>query len=131
MEQKNRIPRIAAIPGDGIGTEVIEAGLTVLSVLEKREAFRFEVERFDWGSDHYLRHGRMMPADGLERIRGLDAILFGSAGDPRVPDHVRLWGLRPAVCQGLEQYANVRPTRYRRRVVSGKSVSVLVVPEWG
>src|SRR3546814_9109867 len=110
MEQKNRIHRIAAIPGDGIGTEVIEAGLTVLSVLEKREAFRFEVERFDRGSDHYLRHGRMMPADGLERIRGLDELLFGSAGDPPVPDPVRLWGLRLAICPGFDQYRSEEHT---------------------
>lgn len=111
MSSKNRVYRIAAIPGDGIGSEVIEAGLTVLSALERQESFRFEVEHFDWGSDYYMRHGRMMPQDGLDRIRGADAILFGSAGDPRVPDHVTLWGLRLAICQGFDQYANVRPAR--------------------
>ncbi|MFN4088920.1 MAG: tartrate dehydrogenase [Alphaproteobacteria bacterium] len=111
MDGTQRSYRIAAIPGDGIGTEVIEAGLAVLAALESRESFRCEIERFDWGSDFYLRHGRMMPADGLDRIRGVDAILFGSAGDPRVPDHVTLWGLRLAICQGFDQYANVRPAR--------------------
>ncbi len=104
--------RIAAIPGDGIGPEVIGAGLTVLQTLERREgSFRLEVSHFDWGSDYYRRTGLMMPADGLDQIRAMDAIYFGAVGDPQVPDHVTLWGLRLAICQGFDQYANVRPTR--------------------
>ncbi len=104
--------RIAAIPGDGIGVEVVEAGLEVLEALAASDpGLAFEIERFDWGSERYLRTGRMMPEDGLERLDGRHAILFGSAGDPRVPDHITLWGLRLAICQGLDQYANVRPSR--------------------
>ena len=73
--------------------------------------FRFEFENFDWGGDYYREHGEMMPADGLDALRDKDAILFGSAGDPHIPDHVTLWGLRLKICQGFDQYANVRPTR--------------------
>ncbi len=104
--------RIASIPGDGIGKEVVPAGERVLEALaESSGDFRFEFRRFDWSADHYRRHGVMMPADGLEQIRDCDAILFGSAGDPQLPDHVTLWGLRLKICQGFDQYANVRPTR--------------------
>lgn len=107
-----KVHRIAAIPGDGIGREVIAAGIEALRAVEEREpGFRLDFETFPWGSDHYLEHGRMIEEGGLERLKGFDAILFGSAGDPRVPDHVTLWGLRLAICQGFDQYANVRPTR--------------------
>jgi tartrate dehydrogenase/decarboxylase / D-malate dehydrogenase len=111
--------RIAAIPGDGIGQEVIAAGLEVLEVLRSREAeLRLEVATFEWGSDHYRRHGRMMPADGLDRLRGFDAIYFGAVGAPDIPDDVTLWGLRLAICQGFDQYANVRPARLLPGVTS-------------
>ena len=104
--------RIAAIPGDGIGPEVLDAGLKALTVLEEREpGFKLHVETFPWGSDYYRRHGRMMPDDGIERLRAFDAIYFGAVGDPDIPDHVTLWGLRLAICQGFDQYANVRPAR--------------------
>jgi tartrate dehydrogenase/decarboxylase / D-malate dehydrogenase len=104
--------RIASIPGDGIGKEVVPAGQHVLEALATSEgSFRFEFESFDWGGDHYRAHGAMMPANGLDRLRDKDAILFGSAGDPDIPDHITLWGLRLKICQGFDQYANVRPTR--------------------
>ena len=107
-----RTYKIAAIPGDGIGTEVIAAGLEALAVCARRDGgFRLAVENFDWGSDYYKRHGVMMPADGLGRLRPFDAIYFGAVGAPDVPDHVTLWGLRLAICQPFDQYANVRPTR--------------------
>jgi tartrate dehydrogenase/decarboxylase / D-malate dehydrogenase len=106
-----RTHRVAAIPGDGIGREVIEAGLLVLGALEPREGFALEVERLDWGSEHYRRTGLMMPEDGLDRLRPFDAIYFGAVGAPDIPDHVTLWGLRLAICQGFDQYANVRPAR--------------------
>ena len=101
--------RIASIPGDGIGGEVISAGLEVLEAVAARAGFALEVGHFDWGSERYLETGAMMPADGLDQLRPYDAIYFGSAGDPRVPDHVSLWGLRLAICQPFDQYANVRP----------------------
>jgi tartrate dehydrogenase/decarboxylase / D-malate dehydrogenase len=104
--------RIATIPGDGIGKEVVPAGAEVLNALAASGShFRFEFENFGWGGDWYRAHGEMMPADGLDAIRDKDAILFGSAGDPDIPDHITLWGLRLKICQGFDQYANVRPTR--------------------
>jgi tartrate dehydrogenase/decarboxylase/D-malate dehydrogenase len=104
--------RIATIPGDGIGKEVIPAGQRVMEALAATsETFRFEFESFGWGGDWFRRHGVMMPEDGLDALRDKDAILFGSAGDPHIPDHVTLWGLRLKICQGFDQYANVRPTR--------------------
>ncbi len=111
-----RTYRIACIPGDGIGKEVIPAGQAVLEALaaamgDGDDAFGFHFTGFDWGGDYYRQHGVMMPEDGLDALRGMDAILFGSAGDPDIPDHVTLWGLRLKICQGLDQYANVRPTR--------------------
>ena len=104
--------KIAAIPGDGIGTEVISAGVEVLKFMAKQgKQFSVEVETFPWGADYYLQHGQMMPEDGRETLRHFDAIYFGSAGDPRIPDHITLWQLRLNICQGFEQYANVRPSR--------------------
>ncbi|MEL7163897.1 MAG: tartrate dehydrogenase [Pseudomonadota bacterium] len=104
--------KIAAIPADGIGPEVIAAGLHVLDALAAREAdVAFDVTRFDWGSDFFRRHGVMMPDDGLDQLKPFDAIFFGAVGAPDVPDHVTLWGLRLPICQGFDQYANVRPTR--------------------
>ena len=103
---------IATIPGDGIGKEVVPAGQQVLAALAaSSDSFRFAFEDFDWGGDYYRKHGVMMPADGLDALRGKDAILFGSAGDPDIADHITLWGLRLKICQGFDQYANVRPTR--------------------
>lgn len=111
--------RIAAIPGDGIGAEVVSAGVEVMNALARRyNTFTFDVDTFDWGGDRYKREGAMMPADGLDRIRHHDAILFGSAGHPDIPDHVTLWGLRLAICQSFDQYANVRPTRVLPGIVS-------------
>lgn len=104
--------RIAAIPGDGIGPEAIEAGLEVLRTLESRDGgFKLQVTTYPWGSEYYRRHGRMMAADALDQLRPADAIYFGAVGAPDVPDHVTLWGLRLAICQGFDQYANVRPAR--------------------
>jgi len=103
---------IALVPGDGIGKEVVPAGRQVLEALGGADSeFRLEFAQFDWGGNYYRAHGMMMPADGLEALKGKDAILFGSAGDPNIPDHITLWGLRLKICQGLDQYANVRPTR--------------------
>lgn len=103
---------IATIPGDGIGKEVVPAGRQVLEALAAASSgFQFTFEDFDWGGDYYRKHGVMMPDHGLDALRGKDAILFGSAGDPDIPDHITLWGLRLKICQGFDQYANVRPTR--------------------
>jgi tartrate dehydrogenase/decarboxylase/D-malate dehydrogenase len=103
--------RIASIPGDGIGTEVIPAGLEVLQALSSREDFSLKTTSFDWSSDRYVRTGAYIPAGGLEELKKFDAIFFGAVGAPDVPDHVSLWGLRLPICQGFDQYANVRPSR--------------------
>jgi len=111
--------RIAAIPGDGIGKEVIPASLAVLQTLQQRCGdFELLVDEFPWGSDYYRQTGRMMPEDGLEVLRKYAAIYFGAVGDPHLPDDVTLWGLRLRICQGFDQYANVRPTRILPGIVS-------------
>jgi tartrate dehydrogenase/decarboxylase / D-malate dehydrogenase len=127
---------IAAIPGDGIGTEVISAGVEVLHALAQRDgSFQFKVDQFDWGSEYYKKHGIMMPENGRDQIRKHDAILFGSAGAPDVPDHITLWGLRLAICQPFDQYANVRPTRILPGITSplrnvhGKELDWVIVRE--
>ena len=108
----SKIYRIACIPGDGIGKEVGPAGQAVLQALaDTQPGLGFDFTSYGWGGDWYRAHGEMMPADGLDALRDKDAILFGSAGDPHIPDHVTLWGLRLKICQGFDQYANVRPTR--------------------
>lgn len=107
-----RIHKVAAIPGDGIGPEVIAAGLEVLETCAQRDGgFSLKVEHFDWGSDYYKKHGVMMPEGGADTLRPFDAIYFGAVGAPDIPDHITLWGLRLAICQPLDQYANVRPAR--------------------
>jgi tartrate dehydrogenase/decarboxylase/D-malate dehydrogenase len=110
---------IAAIPGDGIGTEVVAAGIEVLTALARRDGgFAVKFDQFDWGGEYYKRHGRMMPENGRDLIRRHDAILFGSAGHPEIPDHITLWGLRLAICQPFDQYANDRPTRVLAGITS-------------
>lgn len=111
--------RIASIPADGIGPEVIDAGIAVLKQLSKTYGtFSFDFTHFPWSSDFYLEHGKYIPDGGLEQLKKFNAILFGAVGDQRVPDHVSLWGLRLAICQPLQQYANVRPTRVLKGVTS-------------
>jgi tartrate dehydrogenase/decarboxylase/D-malate dehydrogenase len=110
---------IAAIPADGIGPEVINAGVEALGALQRRCGdFRLRITTFDWGSDYYRRHGVMMPEDGVEQLKAFDAIYFGAVGAPDVPDHITLWGLRLRICQTFDQYANVRPTRILPGVIT-------------
>jgi tartrate dehydrogenase/decarboxylase / D-malate dehydrogenase len=106
--------RIAVIPGDGVGKEVVAAGREVLDAVAAQSggSFSFEWTEFPWGSAYFADTGRMMPQDGLEQLRGYDAIYFGAVGWRTVPDHVSLWGLRLAICQGLDQWANIRPVRF-------------------
>jgi len=135
--QAERRFKIAVIPGDGIGTEVVPEGLRVLDRLAALSGDRlgFEYETFPWGCRHYLETGRMMDPDGLENLAAFDAIYFGAVGWPGVPDHVSLWGLRLAICQGFDQYACVRPVRLLPGVPSplkaatGETVDWVVVRE--
>ena len=123
--------KIASIPGDGIGNEVIPAGIEVLKMLE--DGFRLEFERFDWSSKRYVETGRYIPEGGLEKLKRFDAIFFGAVGAPDVPDHLSLWGLRLPICQGFDQYANVRPSRVLPGITSplanGKEIDWVIVRE--
>ena len=125
--------RIAAIPGDGIGNEVIPAGLDVLQALAPKEGFELRFESFDWSSERYKKKGAYIPDGGLEALKKFDAILFGAVGAPDVPDHISLWGLRLPICQGFDQYANVRPTRVLAGVKSpldkGQEIDWVIVRE--
>ena len=111
--------RIAVIGGDGIGPEVVEAGVRVLEVATEVDGSSpLSFTRFPWGCEYYLEHGRMMPEDGLETLAGFDAIYLGAVGWPTVPDHVSLWGLLLPIRRGFDQYVNLRPVRLLRGVES-------------
>jgi tartrate dehydrogenase/decarboxylase/D-malate dehydrogenase len=102
---------IAVIPGDGIGNEVMPEGIKVLkAAAEVAGGFRFEFTSFPWGSEYYLEHGCMMPENGLSSLASFDSIYFGAVGHPQIPDWITLRGLRLAICQGFDQYANLRPS---------------------
>ncbi|KAI0432238.1 tartrate dehydrogenase/decarboxylase ttuC [Xylaria sp. FL1042] len=106
---------IASIPADGIGPEVVDAAIEVLnSLAETLGTFTFNFTHYDWSSETYKKTGKYIPDGGLEQLRKHDAILFGAVGAPDVPDHISLWGLRLAICQPFQQYANVRPTKVFR-----------------
>jgi tartrate dehydrogenase/decarboxylase / D-malate dehydrogenase len=128
--------KIAVIGGDGIGPEVVEAGCRVLEALAMAEPdLSLTFHRFDWGSAYYRKHGVMMPADGLAKLQSFDAIYFGAVGAPDLPDDVTLWGLRLAICQGFDQYANIRPTRLLPGIVGplrpelGRCIDWVIVRE--
>ncbi len=99
------------MPGDGIGREVIPAGLSVLAAVAERCGFALETSEFPWGCAHYERTGRLMDADGLARLGDFDAIYFGAVGTPSVPDHVTIWELILPIRQHFDQYVNLRPMR--------------------
>ena len=103
--------RIAVIPGDGIGREVVPEGQRVLEAAGRRFGISFHWEEQPWGCEYYAREGRMMPQDGLESLSGSDAIFLGAVGFPGVPDHVSLWGLLIPIRRHFEQYINLRPVR--------------------
>ncbi|MGD8345520.1 MAG: tartrate dehydrogenase [Desulfobacterales bacterium] len=113
MSQSNKVKKlkIALIPGDGIGREVLPEGIRVLEALARKYGFEVKFDSFPFGCDYYLKHGVMMPADGLEQLSGFDAILLGAVGDPDVPDHLSLWGLLIPIRRHFQQYVNLRPVR--------------------
>ncbi len=110
--------RIAVIPGDGIGKEVVPEGIRVLDAVAVRHGIRLEWNTFDWSCETYARTGRMMPEDGLDRLRPHDAIFLGAVGYPGVPDHVSLWGLLIPIRRVFEQYVNLRPVRLMQGIAS-------------
>ncbi|KAI4954885.1 hypothetical protein J4E86_006195 [Alternaria arbusti] len=110
-----RTHSIATMGADGIGPEVIDAGVKVLKKLAQLDGtFGLQFEDYDWSSETYKKTGQYIPDGGLEKLKKHDAILFGAVGAPDVPDHISLWGLRLAICQTFQQYANVRPTKIFR-----------------
>jgi len=126
---------IAVIAGDGVGAEVIPPAKRVLEAIGGRHDLRFNFQDFDWGSEHYFHHGRMMPADAIDRLRPFDAILLGAVGHPEIPDHVTLNGLLLPIRRAFDQYANVRPAVLYQGVQSplalrkGEQIDFVVVRE--
>jgi tartrate dehydrogenase/decarboxylase/D-malate dehydrogenase len=110
--------KIATIPGDGIGTEVVPEGIRVLDAVAKRFGLKFEWDQFPWSCEYYLKTGAMMPPDGIAQIRNHDAVFLGAVGYPTVLDHVSLWGLLIPIRRHFQQYANVRPVRLMPGIVS-------------
>ena len=103
--------KIAVIAGDGIGKEVVPEGLRVLDAAARKFDLRFDFTHLDWSCETYAKTGRMMPPDGLDRLRGYDAIFLGAVGFPGVPDHVSLWGLLIPIRRAFQQYVNLRPVK--------------------
>jgi tartrate dehydrogenase/decarboxylase / D-malate dehydrogenase len=103
--------KVAVIPGDGIGTEVLPEGLRVLEAAGHRHGLEFEWQEFDWSCETYLKTGRMMPEDGIEQLASFDAIYLGAVGFPSVPDHISLWGLLIPIRREFDQHINLRPVR--------------------
>src|SRR5579862_8112312 len=103
--------KIAAIPGDGIGREVVPEGIRVIEAAGRRFGFSAAFHNFDWSCESYLQTGRMMPADGLEQLRAFEAVFLGAVGHPDVPDHISLWGLLIPIRREFHQYVNLRPIR--------------------
>ncbi len=103
--------RIAVIPGDGIGKEVVPAGIAVIEAAGARFGFQVEWTEFDWSCERFLAEGAMMPADGIDQLRPFDAIFLGAVGHPDVADHVSLWGLLIPIRRGFDQYVNLRPVK--------------------
>lgn len=130
-----RTYRIAVIPGDGVGKEVIPEGIRVAEAAAKKHGFSFEWEEHPWSCETYTKTGRMMPENGVEQVRAADAIYLGAVGWPSVPDHVSLWGLLIPLRRELDQYVNLRPVRLLKGVtspLSGRSaadIDFLVVRE--
>lgn len=102
---------IAVIAGDGIGKEVVPAAIECLERIAELHSLKLAFTHFDWGSDYYLRNGRMMPVDGLEQLAGHDAIFLGAVGSPEVPDTESLWGLLTPIRREFQQYINLRPVK--------------------
>ena len=110
--------KIAVLPGDGIGKEVVPEGIRVLESIGRSFDIQFKWETFTWGCEFYTQTGRMMPEDGIDQLGDSDAIFLGAVGFPGVPDHISLWGLLIPIRRQLQQYVNLRPVRMLKGMVS-------------
>ena len=135
MDTKTTERRIALIPGDGIGVEVAAAAGAVLAALNERYELALRINELDWSCERYLAEGALMPADGLDTLRGYDAVLLGAVGWPGVPDHVSLWGLLIPIRRAFLQYVNLRPVRSFEGVTSpladgaNRTIDLVIVRE--
>ncbi|MEV6816431.1 tartrate dehydrogenase, partial [Micromonospora sp. NPDC051296] len=124
---------VACLPGDGIGLEVLPAAVTCLDLVAAQHSFRFDWHDLPWGSDHYHRHGRMMPVDGLEQLAPHDAIFLGAVGVPEIPDTETLWGLLIPIRRTFDQYINLRPAKtlpgVPNRVTAEGDIDLVIVRE--
>ena len=127
--------RVAVVPGDGIGKEVVPEAIRVLERAGEVWGFGFDWQFFDWGCEYFLKMGSMMTEDGLDRLREHDAIFLGAVGNPEVPDHVSLWGLLIPIRRNFRQYINLRPIRLFEgiesplRGVAPEDIDIVVVRE--
>jgi tartrate dehydrogenase/decarboxylase / D-malate dehydrogenase len=126
--------RIAVLPGDGVGPEVVNEAVKVLKLLKKLDpSLDMEFDTYDWGSEYYLQHGRMMPEEALDTLKSYDAILFGAIGDHRVPDDVTVWELIMPIRKNFKQYINLRPVKLLKGVTSpladGSEIDFVIVRE--
>ena len=127
--------RIAVVPGDGIGKEVVPEGMRVLEAAGKRFGIEFQWNRYDWSCETYKKTGRMMPPDGLDRLKESEAIYLGAVGFPGVSDHVSLWGLLIPIRRGFRQYVNLRPIKMLKGMASplagrtAKDIDFIVIRE--
>ena len=134
MKQLNK-HNIAIIPGDGIGPEVINSGLKVIRRSLRLDNISIKEKVYNWGSNYYKKHQLMMPKNGLEKLKQHNAIFFGAVGDEKIADDITLWGLRLKICQGLDQFANIRPSKYIEGIKSpldkkiAKNIDWLIVRE--
>jgi tartrate dehydrogenase/decarboxylase/D-malate dehydrogenase len=133
---RNRADRysIAALPGDGIGKEVMPAAIEVVDLVAKFQGFTVDWTTYPWSCEYYHQHGVMMPPDGIELLGGHDAILLGAVGDPSLPDHLSLWGLLIPIRRAFDQYINLRPALLLPGVSSplrdtARGIDIMVVRE--
>ena len=133
--QSDRVAALLAHEGPFPAEDALAAGLVTFAPddIDWEDEVRLAVEDFPWSSDYYLKHGYYIPEGGLARLQSFDAIFFGAVGAPSVPDHVSLWGLRLPICQGFDQYANVRPARILPGIASplrgGEAIDWVIVRE--
>lgn len=127
--------RIAVIAGDGIGKEVVPEGMKVIEAAGRRFGFTVDWTEHDWNCDYYARHGRMMPEDGVDQVRGQDAIFLGAVGWPSVPDHISTWDLILRLRRDLNLYVALRPARLLKGIASplvgrtAKDIDFVIVRE--